>query len=166
VFPGKGGGRREGAQQFSDGTDVVQEMMTSTTEQRSRMMAGIKAKNTKPEMVVRRAIHAMGYRFRLHRRDLPGTPDIVLPRLNKVVLVHGCFWHRHAGCKYAYMPRSNVTFWSGKFDANVRRDRAAVEALKSMRWDVLTIWECETRDSKRLITLLRSFLADSDEDVY
>jgi len=129
-------------------------------------MAGIKAKNTKPEMVVRKAIHAMGYRFRLHRRDLPGTPDIVLPRLRKVVLVHGCFWHRHAGCKYAYMPKSNVIFWLDKFDANVRRDRTAVEALKSMRWDVLTIWECETRDSQRLVTLLQSFLADSDEDVY
>lgn len=129
-------------------------------------MAGIKAKNTKPEMVVRKAIHAMGYRFRLHRRDLPGTPDIVLPRLRKVVLVHGCFWHRHAGCKYAYMPKSNVIFWLDKFDANVRRDRAAVEALKSLRWDVLTIWECETRDNQRLVTLLQSFLADSDEDVY
>jgi DNA mismatch endonuclease (patch repair protein) len=141
-------------------------MMASKSQQRSRMMASIKGKNTKPEMVVRKAIHAMGYRFRLHRRDLPGTPDIVLPKLRKVVLVHGCFWHRHVGCKYAYVPKSNVSFWLDKFDANVRRDRAVIEALEAMRWDVLTIWECEIRDGCRLETLLHSFLTVSDDVVH
>lgn len=134
-------------------------MDTLTTEHRSRVMSRIRGKDTQPEMVVRKLIHALGYRFRLHRRDLPGSPDIVLPRLKKAIFVHGCFWHRHAGCKYAYVPKSNVDFWMKKFDGNLRRDRASAEALKVLQWGVLTIWECETKDLQQLASILKRFLA-------
>jgi len=136
-----------------------QDMDTLTSEHRSRVMSRIRGKDTQPEMVVRKLIHALGYRFRLHRRDLPGSPDIVLPRLKKAIFVHGCFWHRHAGCKYAYVPKSNVDFWMKKFDGNVRRDRTSTEALKALQWDVLTIWECETKDVQQLASILKRFLA-------
>jgi DNA mismatch endonuclease, patch repair protein len=128
---------------------------------RSRMMSGIRGKSTKPELTVRRAAHAMGLRFRLHRRDLPGSPDLVFPRLRKIVFVHGCFWHRHAGCRFAYTPRSNATFWLEKLKANVRRDSAAQAALCETGWDVLVIWECEVDDGKTLSRKLKSFLVGS-----
>ncbi|HWK72010.1 MAG TPA: very short patch repair endonuclease [Burkholderiaceae bacterium] len=134
-------------------------MDTLTAEHRSRVMSRIKGKNTQPEMVVRRLIHALGYRFRLHRRDLPGSPDVVLPGQKKAIFVHGCFWHRHAGCKYAYVPKSNLDFWMKKFDANVRRDNSTVEALKSLNWDVLIVWECQTRDPQHLSGVLERFLS-------
>lgn len=134
-------------------------MDTLTTEHRSRVMSRIKGKNTQPEMVVRRLIHALGYRFRLHRRDLPGSPDVVLPGRKKAIFVHGCFWHRHAGCKYAYVPKSNVDFWMKKFDANVRRDNSTVAALESLNWDVLIVWECQTRDHQHLSCVLQRFLS-------
>ncbi|OZI62125.1 very short patch repair endonuclease [Bordetella genomosp. 11] len=136
-------------------------MDTLTAEHRSRVMSRIRGKDTQPEMAVRRTIHALGYRFRLHRRDLPGSPDIVLPKLKKAIFVHGCFWHRHARCKYAYVPKSNVDFWSKKFDANVRRDQASAEALKALQWNVLTVWECETKDIGKLFDVLKRFLSDA-----
>lgn len=129
-----------------------------TTDHRSRVMSRIKGKNTQPEMVVRRLIHAMGYRFRLHRQDLPGSPDVVLPGRKKAIFVHGCFWHRHTGCKYAYVPKSNVDFWMKKFDANVRRDNSTMAALESLNWDVLIVWECQTRDPQHLSCVLQRFL--------
>jgi len=115
-------------------------------EKRSRMMAGIRGKGTKPEMLVRRALFAEGFRFRLHRSDLPGGPDIVLPGRKVAIFVHGCFWHRHAACRFSKLPSSNTDFWSNKLDGNVQRDRRAVEALQSAGWRVLTVWECATRD--------------------
>ena len=111
--------------------------------QRSRLMAAIKSRDTKPEIVVRRLVHGLGYRFRLHGRDLPGTPDIVLPRHRKVINVHGCFWHRHAGCKIATTPKSNTEFWVDKFNRNVSRDAFVLEQLRSQGWYTLVVWECE-----------------------
>ena len=109
-------------------------------------MAGIRGKGTKPEIVVRRALFAQGFRFRLHRSDLPGGPDIVLPRRKVAIFVHGCFWHQHAGCRFAKLPSSNADFWRNKLDGNVQRDRRAIEALRSAGWRVLTVWECVTRE--------------------
>ena len=105
----------------------------------------------------------MGYRFRLHRRDLPGAPDVVFPRLQKVVFVHGCFWHQHPGCRYAYQPKSRIDFWRMKFLANLERDRTAVGALERLGWQVLIVWECETRDTEALSGQLASFLDDNKE---
>ena len=112
---------------------------------RSRMMAGIKGKNTKPEMKLRSLLHAAGYRFRLHRKDLPGSPDIVLPMYKAVIFVHGCFWHRHHGCKYCTMPASNELFWENKLRANEDRDAANQAALNSEGWRVYIVWECAVR---------------------
>lgn len=114
-------------------------------EKRSRMMAGIKSKGTKPEILVRRALFAEGLRFRLHRGDLPGAPDIVLPGRRVAIFVHGCFWHRHAGCRLAKLPSSNADFWRKKLDGNVKRDGLAVVALGKVGWRVLVVWECATR---------------------
>lgn len=113
---------------------------------RSRMMSGIRGKHTKPELIVRRALFAAGYRFRLHRRDLPGAPDVVLPSRRVAIFAHGCFWHRHGGCKNAKMPSSRPDFWRDKLEGNVERDRRAVETLRAGGWRVLIVWECATRD--------------------
>lgn len=126
--------------------------------ERSRMMSGIRGKNTKPELIVRRVVHSMGFRFRLHRRDLPGSPDLVFPRLHKVIFVHGCFWHRHPSCRLAYTPKSNAEFWRTKLTSNVRRDACAQEALAAAGWEVLVVWECETDEAAPLARKLSSFL--------
>lgn len=112
---------------------------------RSQMMAGIKGKNSRPEMLIRKMLFAMGYRFRLHRRDLPGTPDIILPGRRIAIFVHGCFWHAHEECKYARVPSTRSEFWTAKLQRNVDRDQHAVEDLIRMGWRVLSIWECSTR---------------------
>lgn len=112
---------------------------------RSRMMAGIRAKDTRAERMVRRLLFSSGFRFRLNRRDLPGTPDIVLPGRRVVVFVHGCFWHAHAGCRYAKLPATRQEFWADKLHANVVRDRNAEAALRQQGWRVLCVWECATR---------------------
>lgn len=117
---------------------------------RSANMAKIKGKNTRPELVVRQTLHAMGYRFRLHRRDLPGSPDIVLPRYRTVVFVHGCYWHRHVGCARSTMPQTRQDFWQTKFARTVERDRAQAERLVAAGWNVAVIWECETRNRETL----------------
>src|SRR3546814_11416036 len=106
-------------------------------------MSRIRSSNTSPELALRRALHALGFRFRLHRKDLPGKPDIVLPRYRTVVFVHGCFWHRHAGCKVATTPKSNTGFWIEKFDRNVARDSRSRELLETQGWNVIIVWECE-----------------------
>ena len=113
-----------------------------SSEVRSRMMSGIQAKDTKPEIVVRKALHAKGYRFRLHRKDLPGNPDITLAKFRTVILVHGCFWHMHKGCKLARIPSSRTEFWTAKLRANAMRDETAESRLLALGWRVLTIWEC------------------------
>lgn len=133
-------------------------------EARSAHMRRIRKHDTKPELVVRRLAHALGLRFRLHRRDLPGTPDIVFPRHRKVVQVHGCFWHQHEGCRLARQPKSRLDYWLPKLARNVTRDRVAAEKLAELGWEALTIWECETKDAdavrRRLATFLFAPLAD------
>lgn len=129
-----------------------------SSEKRSRMMAGIKGKNTKPELIVRKLVHGMGFRYRLHRKDLPGSPDLVFPRLKKVIFVHGCFWHRHTGCRFAYTPKSNAQFWLDKLEGNIRRDGQAVTALETLGWQVLIVWECEVSDLPALTRKVSSFL--------
>lgn len=117
---------------------------------RSRLMARIGRCNTKPEMVVRRMLHAQGCRFRLQRKDLPGTPDVVLASRKIAIFVHGCFWHRHAGCRLASTPKTRVGFWKAKFDRNVARDVKAIADLKEMGWCPVVIWECDTRSPDEL----------------
>ena len=119
-------------------------------ERRSWNMSRIKGKDTKPELVVRSILHKMGYRFRLHRKDLPGTPDIVLPKYKTVIFVHGCFWHRHKRCKFAYTPKSRVKFWKDKFAETVKRDKQHLKQLKENGWEVFIVWECETKDMDKL----------------
>lgn len=114
---------------------------------RSRMMSGIRGKNTKPELKVRRFLHALGYRFRLHRKDLPGKPDIVLPKLMTCIFVHGCFWHRHPGCRFSTNPSTRAAFWNEKFTKNVERDARHQSSLEAMGWIVIIVWECELRDA-------------------
>ena len=114
------------------------------------MMAGIKGKNTKPEMLVRKALFATGYRFRLHRKDLPGNPDIVLPGRKVAIFVHGCFWHAHQGCKLAKLPSTRPEFWREKLGRNVARDAAAVSTLRLQGWRVLLVWECFIRQQREL----------------
>jgi len=134
---------------------------------RSRMMAGIKGKDTKPELTLRRALHARGFRYRLHSRQLAGRPDLVLPKLRAVIFVHGCFWHRHQGCRYNTTPATRTEFWRKKFSDNVKRDTAAREALLESGWRVATVWECALRRPEQIGTLTRKLsvwlASDSDQ---
>ena len=120
---------------------------------RSRMMSGIKGKHTKPEMIVRRALFAAGYRFRLHRRDLPGAPDVVLPGRKVAIFTHGCFWHMHTGCTNAKLPSTRPEFWRTKLEGNVKRNQRDIEALRANGWRVLVVWECATRDAATIARL-------------
>ena len=124
------------------------EVKHKVSEQRSRNMSAIKSKNTKPEIAVRKLLHSMGYRFRLHRKDLPGSPDIVLPKYKTVIFVHGCFWHRHENCKYASTPKTREEFWQNKFKVNLKRDREIQEKIKNIGWKSVVIWECEVKNNK------------------
>lgn len=121
-----------------------------TQQRRSWNMSRIRSRDTGPERRVRSCLHRLGFRFRLHRRDLPGKPDIVLPAYGTVVFVHGCFWHRHPGCRFAYMPKSRVDFWQAKFHRNVERHREVEAALLDLGWRVVVIWECETKSEEIL----------------
>lgn len=112
---------------------------------RSRMMSGIRSGNTRPELELRKALHALGFRYRIHVRELPGRPDIVLPRFKTAIQVHGCFWHRHPGCRLATSPATRPEFWSTKFADNVKRDARNAEALRALGWNLETVWECELR---------------------
>ena len=127
---------------------------------RSLNMAAIQAADMKPEMVVRSVTHNLGYRYRLHRKDLPGKPDLVFGPKRKVIFVHGCFWHQHANpaCKIARRPKSNLGYWGPKLERNVERDAENEANLKAMGWGVLTIWECETKDAEALAERIRTFL--------
>lgn len=140
----------QGTKHHKEMTDIVD------SKRRSRIMSRIRGRDTTPELVVRRMAHRLGFRFRLHRKDLPGCPDIVFPRFRAAVFVHGCYWHRHKGCRYAYTPKSRVAFWLEKFNKNVAHDRRSEEALRNLGWRVLVIWECETQDE----IALRSCLVD------
>lgn len=121
-----------------------------TVEKRSQLMSRIRAKDTCPELRVRRWLHGRGYRYRLHVKRLPGRPDIVMPRYGAVIMVHGCFWHRHHGCRLAYEPRSNVEFWQRKFAQNIDRDRRSRAALMELGWRMATVWECALREQSGL----------------
>ncbi len=129
-----------------------------TREQRSVVMSRIRGRNTKPEIFVRSMAHALGYRFRLHRRDLPGTPDLVFPRLGKIIFVHGCFWHQHPECRYAYQPKSNSLFWKKKFSENLARDTRVLKDLEALGWKILIVWECQTRKPQQLLGKISRFL--------
>lgn len=123
---------------------------------RSRMMSGIQGKNTRPELLVRKYLHSRGLRFRLHAKELPGKPDLVFPKYKAVVFVHGCFWHRHSGCKYATTPSTREHFWTNKLSENVVRDSYQISALDGLGWRVFVVWECELRDGTARLDLLYS----------
>lgn len=134
--------------------------VSSTT--RKRMLA-VKGLNTGPEIRVRKALHQLGYRFRLHRKDLPGTPDIVIPRFKKIILVHGCFWHGHFGCKRSKLPINNAKVWYEKVENNRIRDQKNILLLNELGWDVRVIWECETKDTARLNEKLLEIMMDMND---
>ena len=128
---------------------------------RSWNMSRIRSKNTKPEILVRKAIHAKGYRFRLHEKKLPGKPDLVLAKHRLIIFVNGCFWHRHQGCRLSTTPKSNTDFWERKFSDNMQRDERNKKKLQALGWRVQVIWECETRDSKLLDLSLKRIFDES-----
>jgi len=143
-------------------TDIVDK------QTRSRMMSGIRGKNTKPELALRRALHAIGFRFRLHSKKLTGNPDIVLPKYRAVVFVHGCFWHRHKGCRYTTTPSTRPEFWQEKFKANVARDDAVRRMLLEDGWRVATVWECGLRKPDRVaatVNLLSAWLVSDNDQI-
>ncbi len=125
-------------------------MDTVSTETRRKIMQSIRSTNSKPEVRVRSVLHANGFRFRIHNKNLPGTPDIVLSKYKTVILVHGCFWHRHQNCRFASVPQSNTEFWMEKFERNVQRDRKNLEELKDAGYDVIVLWECELKSKTKL----------------
>jgi DNA mismatch endonuclease (patch repair protein) len=144
-------------------------MDSLTPEERSALMSKIRAKNTKPERLVRSMLHRAGYRFSLHRKDLPGKPDIVLRKYRTVIFVHGCFWHRHKGCKGATTPKTRTEWWQAKFDRNVANDRRHVRELRKRGWHVLAVWECQLKNSEKVLARLERLLtiestADTKED--
>ena len=133
-------------------------MDVHTKQQRSYNMSRIRGKDTKPEMIVRSIVHRMGYRYALHRRDLPGRPDMVLTKYRKIIFVHGCFWHMHK-CRYGKVkPATNAKFWQSKREGNAARDKRNLRKLRKDGWKVLVIWECHTRNTKKLIDKLCKFL--------
>lgn len=134
-------------------TDIV------SRERRSQIMGRIKGKNTAPELVVRRVAHGLGYRFRLHRKDLPGSPDLVFPRHAKAILVHGCFWHGHEGCRRGALPKSRVEYWTEKISSNKERDQRKQTELEEAGWEVLVVWECETKDVEAVADKVERFLS-------
>lgn len=132
-------------------------MDTRSSDQRSRIMRAVGQKHTGPELIVRRLLHANGYRFRLHRRDLPGSPDLAFPGRRKALFVHGCFWHGH-DCPKGQLPKSRPEYWVPKIDANKARDARKEAELRALGWEVATIWQCQTKDGPFLLDRLRSFL--------
>jgi DNA mismatch endonuclease, patch repair protein len=133
-------------------------MDTVSKNQRSANMRAVRSADTQPEMRVRLIAHRLGYRFRLHRRDLPGKPDLAFPGRRKVIFVHGCFWHQHQGCPRGSVPSSNIDFWSLKLAGNRARDEEQLAAVRKRGWRALVIWECQTKNETRLATRLRRFL--------
>jgi len=143
-------------------TDIVDK------QTRSRMMAGIKGKDTKPELVLRRALHARGFRYRLHPKNVPGRPDLVFQKHHAIIFVHGCFWHRHEGCRYTTTPSTRPEFWQTKFDANVARDRSVHDQLLDAGWRVATVWECALRrpeETALVANLLAAWLRSSAAEI-
>ena len=139
-------------------TDIV------SKKKRSEMMSGIKGKDTKPEIATRKMMYKMGLRYRLHRKDLPGKPDIVLGTIKLAIFVHGCFWHRHNQCKYSYSPKTRVNFWEKKFKDNVKRDMNNRHALEELGWKSAVIWECQTKDPNDLKKNILNIIESSKKD--
>jgi DNA mismatch endonuclease (patch repair protein) len=133
-----------------------------TKAERSRIMAAVKSKDTTPELLVRRLVHRLGYRFRLHRRSLPGCPDIVLARLRKIINIHGCFWHMHS-CGRCRIPSSHRAYWVAKLKRNRERDMRTIRKLRRLGWSVLTVWECQTTDQESLTRRISRFLAQREK---
>lgn len=133
------------------------------TIERSRLMSRVRDKDTAPEMAVRRMLHAAGYRYRLHVRQLPGRPDLVFPARRKLLFVHGCFWHRHPGCARTTMPKTRAEFWKLKFDSNIERDCRKEAALRAMGWQSMIVWECEAKSASGLLDRLKAFLGSPGE---
>jgi DNA mismatch endonuclease (patch repair protein) len=121
-----------------------------SSEKRSFNMSRVRGRGTKPEKLIRSLLHNLGYRFRLHNKKLPGTPDVVLPKYKTVIFVHGCFWHQHEGCRKARRPTSNVEFWNTKLDRNIERDKKTVEGSEELGWKVIIVWQCESKDVEKL----------------
>jgi DNA mismatch endonuclease (patch repair protein) len=140
-------------------------MDSVTPERRSEIMGLVKGANTRPEIAVRRILHRLGYRFRLRTKGLPGKPDVVLPKWRTVVLIHGCFWHRHPGCPNTRTPKSRVDFWTRKFDENVERDRQVQSQLEALGWRVCTVWECELSDPAGLAARLDAFIKAVPDEI-
>lgn len=141
-------------------------MDTLKPHERSERMKRVHSANTKPEMLVRRLVYSMGYRYRLHRKDLPGKPDLVFSSRKKIIFVHGCFWHRHdaANCHLARLPKSRLDFWLPKLDANRKRDTVVAEKLQQLGWQVLTIWECQLRDLGDVALKISIFLESKSQN--
>lgn len=139
-------------------------MDTLSPSERSARMAKVRGRDSKPEMLVRRLVYAMGFRYRLHDRRLPGTPDLVFPRLRKVIFVHGCFWHRHPdpACKLARMPKSRLDFWAPKLQGNRERDLRRQGELEALGWQSMVVWECQLRHKEQLENDLRAFLTEGE----
>lgn len=135
---------------------------TRTREQRRRIMTAVRGKDTGPEWAVRRLLHGLGYRYRLHRKDLPGKPDLVFPARRKVIFVHGCFWHAH-GCRHGRPPKSRLDYWLPKLERNRRRDAEKRAGLEALGWRVAIAWQCELRDRDALTARLRAFLDEGNE---
>ncbi len=151
-------------QDFNQEHSIITKIMSDvhTPEQRSYNMSRITSGNTKPEMIVRKLVHSMGYRYRLHRKDLPGKPDLVFPRLRKIIFVHGCFFHMH-NCRFGQVtPKTNAEFWKNKRNSNVERDKKNESNLESEGWSILIIWECMTKKNnlEKLPVIIKNFLND------
>lgn len=140
---------------------------TMTSEVRSRIMSRVRSKDTKAEVALRKALHAMGFRYRLNQRGLPGTPDLVFPRRGAILFVHGCFWHRHPGCRRATTPASNIEFWEEKFTRNVARDARNIAELRALGWRVGVVWECEVLGGSpdKLLQRVGAFLHGGDQEL-
>ncbi len=129
-----------------------------TADRRSEIMRRIRSKDTSIEMTIRRLVHGMGYRYRLHAKDLPGSPDLVFRGRRKIILVHGCFWHRHRKCPLSTTPKTRIDFWKEKFEKNISRDRRNLRELKKLGWSVLVVWQCEIKDKDKLEKKIRLFI--------
>ena len=135
---------------------------TLSRQERSERMSRIRNKNSAPEMKLRRLVHGMGFRYRLHVKDLPGTPDLVFPGKRAVIFMHGCFWHRHPECRLARLPKSKLDFWKPKLEANRQRDLVLQQQLRDLGWRVLVVWECEMKETERVSVLVANFLRERD----
>lgn len=143
---------------------IIGYMDSLSPEKRKWVMSQVKGKNTTPEKSVRSLLHRLGFRFRLHKRNLPGTPDIILPKYHSVIFVHGCFWHRHNCPNGQRLPKTNVDFWKNKLDNNAERDLRKLSELRTLGWKVLVVWECEVKDSHRLRNIILSFLRPEKDE--